>query len=401
MNFIKQNGQRLAIVFAVIGALLVFLSFSLFPESVYAQIWLEGAADPFIVKVDSPLVANWLGKAGIRLFPSDSIRISGVAIPHDFSMPSTETNRRVLYKPAVPVRLVVDGESRAFSSGADTLLEALWEQGIILKQADQLSLPSDTPLDRALTVTLRRSQPITVVADGREIQALSAAESVGGALAQAGLSLQGLDFSEPAEDMPIPDDKSIRVVRVREEIISEQSAIPYSSERVSDPDLTVGEERVLQVGANGVQSSIIRIRFEDGEEVDREVISQVVSQVPVIERIAYGGNIIEQSIGDLNYYYALDVRVTCYGWTGNTTSSGEYPSYGSIAVKLPWYSILKGTQIYVPNYGTGTVMDVCPGCTGQPWIDVYTDECYTDPFTYNTTVYFLSPAPPAFTGELP
>ena len=401
MNFIKQNGKRLAIAFVATGALLVFLSFSLFPESVYAQIWLEGAVEPFIVKTDSPFVANWLGKAGILLFPSDSVRISGVAVPHDFSISPTEINPQVFYKPAVPIKLVDDGELRSFSSGANTLLEALWEQGIILKQADQLSLPPDTPLDRALTVTLRRSQPITVVADGKEIQILSAAETVGDALAQAGLSLQGLDFSEPSEEMSITAETSIRVVRVREEVITEESAIPYSTDRFSDPEMTVGEEQVLQVGENGIQTSIIRVRFEDSEEIGREVISEKVSLTPVMERIAYGGKIVEQSLGNLNYYYALDVRVTCYGWTGNPTSSGEYPSYGSIAVSLPWYSILRGSQIYVPNYGTGTVMDVCPGCSGQPWIDVYSDTCYTNPFTYNTTVYFLSPSPPSFTGELP
>jgi len=401
MNFISQFGKQLSIIFVVMGALLVTLSFFLFPASVYAQIWLEGAADPFIVKVDSPFVANWLAEAGIRLYPSDSVRMSGVVIPHDFSLPPGENNRQLLYKPAVPINLVVDGETISFSSGADTLAEALWEQGIILKQADQLSLSLNTPLDRTLSVSLQRSLPITVFSNGKAHQVLSAADTVGDALAQAGLALQGLDFSEPAETMPIPDDRSIRVVRVQEEITTEETTIPYDSERVSDPNMAVGEEQVLQIGVNGIQTSLIRVRFEDGVEVDRDVISQEVSLKPVTERIAYGGNIVEQSIGDLNYYFALDVRVTCYGWTGNPTSSGEYPSYGSVAVSPPWYSILKGSQIYVPNYGTGTVMDVCPGCTGQPWIDVYTDECYTNPFSYNTTVYFLSPAPPSFTGELP
>jgi len=400
MEILKKHGKRLAIVLLVAGVLLVTLSFFLSPRVVYAQIWLEDGTEPFYVKVDSPFVANWLAKAGIRLFPADSIRVSGIALPHDFAMQEMGS-RQVVYKPAVPVNLILDGELQKFSSGADTLAEALWEQGIVLQQADYLDPPASTSLDRPVTVTLRRSQPVTILSAGSEFQGLSAAVTVGDALADAGFALQNLDFSEPAADVLMPEDRTIRVIRVQEEVTTEETAIPYTTERISDPDMDVGQEKVLQSGVNGIQSSTIRVRVEDGVEVAREVISQDITQAPITERIAYGGNIVEQSIGDIDYYYALDVRVTCYGWTGNTTSSGVYPAYGTIAVRLPWYQVLKGTQIYVPNYGTGTVLDVCPGCTGQPWIDVYTDTCYDEPFTYNTTVYFLSPAPPAFTGELP
>ncbi len=400
MNLLKRYGKQFAAGLILLGALLIFLSFSIFSQPVPAQIWLHGGVEPFFVYIDSPYVANWLGRAGIRIFPDDSVRLSGVPIPYDFAMLG-DGARRVFYKPAVPIDLLVDGQIYSFYSGADTLAEALWEQGIIIKKADKIDPDPGTVLDRALDVTLRRSQPLTVVTRDAQIQVLSAAETVGEALAESGFSLQGLDYSQPSALSPLPADKTIRVVRVHEEILTEEAAVPYTTERVSDPDMNVGEEQILQAGVNGVQSSVIRVRYEDGEEVARDVISQAISQAPLTERIAYGGNIVEQSLGDLDYYYSLDVRVTCYGWTGNTTSSGVYPAYGTIAVKLPWYTILKGSQIYVPNYGTGTVLDVCPGCTGQPWIDVYTDTCYDDPFTYNTTVYFLSPAPPAFTGELP
>jgi len=400
MNFIKRYGKWLASIFIAAGVLLLILSFSLPSQTVYAQVWLEGETEPYFVSVDSAYVANWLGKAGIRVFPQDGIRINGLQVPYDFRVLEHDSYQ-VLYKPAVPIQLIEGEETVSFNSAADTLAEALWEQGIILKQADWVQPGLETILDRALQVTLRRSRPLDVIIADSKYRVLSAADTVGAALAEAGFPLQGLDYAEPSAESLVPDDAAIRIVRVREEIITEETSIPYSTERIADPDMDVGDEIILQSGVNGIQSSTIRVRVEDGEEVDRELISQKTTQVPLTERIAYGGNIVEQSLGDLDYYYALDVRVTCYGWTGNTTSHGEYPSYGTIAVKLPWYQILKESQIYVPNYGTGAVLDVCPGCIDQPWIDVYTDECYDDPFTYNTTIYLLSPAPPAFTGELP
>ena len=400
MNFIRRYGNQLAVAALVAGVLLIILSFSLPSRNVFAQVWLDGVSEPNFVLVDSPFVANWLLRAGIRLYPNDSVRLSGVPIPQDFAIGAGGI-RQVLYKPAVPVTLIADGETISFYSGADTLGEALWERGIILKQADKLQPSLDTVLDRPLTANLRHSRPLTVISAGREFSLLTAESTVGTALAEAGFALQDLDYSVPEAEMPVPADGIIRVIRVSEEIITEDSPLPFASERVSDPNLDVGLEQVLQAGVNGIQTTTVRVRYEDGQEIDRVTLSQSVSKAPVTERIAYGGNIVEQSIGDLDYYYALDARVTCYGWTGNTTSSGVYPSYGSIAVSLPWYSILKGSQIYVPNYGSGTVMDVCPGCADQPWIDVFTDDCFDNPFTFTTTIYFLAPAPPSFTGELP
>jgi 3D (Asp-Asp-Asp) domain-containing protein len=42
-----------------------------------------------------------------------------------------------------------------------------------------------------------------------------------------------------------------------------------------------------------------------------------------------------------------------------------------LAVNLAWYKILKGTQIYVPGYGIGTVQDTDLPYSSY-WIDLVT-----------------------------
>ena len=404
MNFFKQYGKWTAIVFILTGTLLVIFSFSISLQPALVQIWLDGRDELFLIQTQSSLVANWLGEAGIRLFPHDSVRVSGMAIPHDFSY-TGNGGRQVLYKPAVPISLNIDGETHTFYSGADTLAEALWDQGIILKRADHIDPAPETTLDRALNVTLQRSQPLTITSGGNNYRILTAARNVGDALAEAGFAIQNLDYSEPDADTQIPEDRIIKVVRVQEEVFTEETSIPYATERVSDPNMNVGEEQLMQSGVNGVQSSTIRVRIEDGEEVERTVLSQWVSQAPVPERVAYGGNVVEMTFdspdGTVNYWLEMNVRVTTYHDTGNPTASGIWPYYGVIAVSPDWYSILKGTSIYVPGYGVGTVLDVCPGCAGEPWIDVFIPIDQYEAWSKNLTVYFLPPAPDSFTGELP
>lgn len=400
MTIINRFGKQLAVVSTVLGLLLIILSFSSSPKITHAEIWLDGENTPFGVDIDSSYVANWILKAGIRLFPQDSIRYSGVQIPHDFILKSVE-NPQLVYKPAVPISLTTDGVVSGFYSGSSTLGEALWEQGILLKESDYLSLPLGTTLDKALSVTLRRGKLITIQTRSGEIDIPVTADTVGAALAQAGYALQNLDYSEPAADTLLQANQTIRVVRVQEAVITEDVPIPYGMERVSDPNINVGDEQILQSGKNGVQSTTVRVRYEDGEEVSRTVLSERVSQAPITERVAYGGNIVELSIGDIDYYLSMDVHITCYHWTGSPTAHGEWPSYGTIAVPTPWYSILVGSNIYIPSYGTGAVLDICPGCVGKLWIDVYKEDCAENPISYTETVYFLTPAPASFTGELP
>ncbi len=404
MEFIKRFGKQLAVGSSAIGLLLTALSFFLSRQSISADIWLDGEDKPATVIIDSSLAANWLLEAGVRVFPNDSVRYGGVPIPYDFKL-LVKNGQHLLFKPAVPISVQTANESIQFYSGAETLGEALWEHNIFLIASDDLSLPLSTPLNQAIIVTLLRSQPVRIQLADNVIEVSISSMTVGSALAETGISLQFLDYSVPAAEQPIPADRTIRVVRVREEVLTEETIIPYSEERVSDPQMNVGDEQVLQIGENGVQSAIVQVRYEDGEEVSRMVLAEWVSKAPVAHRIAYGGIVVLQTFdsseGAVDYWLAMDVYITSYLDTGSPTASGVWPYYGVIAVSPEWYSILKGTSIYVPGYGIGTVLDICPGCVGKPWIDVFIPTDQYVAWSRTETVYFLPPAPDNFTGELP
>ena len=88
-----------------------------------------------------------------------------------------------------------------------------------------------------LTVSIQRGQAVSIRTGDQTIEVVIAADTVGEALATAGISLQDQDFSTPSEDEPIPEDRIIKVTRVSEETILEENVIPFTKERVSDPDI--------------------------------------------------------------------------------------------------------------------------------------------------------------------
>lgn len=74
----------------------------------------------------------------------------------------------------------------------------------------------------------------------------------------------------------------------KESIVEERAPIAYSSSTIEDPNLDAGLTVVATPGANGENVTRIRVVTEDGREVSREVIEEVIVSAPVNEVIAIG-----------------------------------------------------------------------------------------------------------------
>jgi 3D (Asp-Asp-Asp) domain-containing protein len=248
-----------------------------------------------------------------------------------------------------------------------------------------------------MQVDIRRSQPVRILVQGQEISLPTAAQTVGQALAQAGISLQNLDYSQPAENEPVPANRIIKVIRVREELQTQSKPVPFTSELVADAQMEIDSQKVIQAGLNGIKLSRIRIQYADGKEVKRQVESEWVAKQPVAQKTAYGTKINIKTVvtadGNMEYWRAVSVYITSYHDTGQTTASGKWPEKGDVAVNPTWYKKMKGLRLYIPGYGFGTIRDTCPGCVGKPWIDVFFPETAYTGWHRTEMIYFLIPAP--------
>jgi uncharacterized protein YabE (DUF348 family) len=404
MNFLKKYGRQAAILNTAIGLICFISAVFLFSTPYSALLWVAGEERPVEFSVDNAIAANWLLSAGIRLFPGDSLYYSGIKISPSFAMPEID-RQMLLYKPAFPITLSLNGTVDRFYSSAPTFGAALWEQKIGILSGDKISSPLDKPLTEPLSASIQRGQAVSIRSGEQAIDVFVAADTVGEALAAAGISLQNLDFSLPSEDEPIPDNRIIKITRVREETILEDTIIPFTKERVPDVELNAGQEKVLQSGQNGLKTSSVIVRYENGKEIERTTESEWISKQPISQKTAYGSTIVVQSSNSadcpVDYWLSKEVYVTSYRDTGSPTATGIWPYYGTIAVSPEWFSILRGSSICVPGYGVGTVLDVCPGCSGKPWIDVFIPTADYVSWSKNVTVYFLPPAPAGFSGDLP
>jgi hypothetical protein len=129
---------------------------------------------------------------------------------------------------------------------------------------------------------------VTITADGTTRELAASGPTVREALVQAGITLGPEDRVQPPDFTQVSPGLAIRVVRVTEELIIEETVLPFERQTVRNESVPEGETRLLQIGVNGVQETTIRVVYEDGVQVSRNVIKQQVVTEPVAEIVMIG-----------------------------------------------------------------------------------------------------------------
>jgi 3D (Asp-Asp-Asp) domain-containing protein len=289
-------------------------------------------------------------------------------------------------------------------SAAPTIGQALLEAGYELHEADFLSPSADTPLTGPMAVEYQPARRITIEVDGTRVRSYAVGPTVGEALSQAGVALVGLDYSQPELGEPLPEDGQLSVVRVREEVKLELEPVPFDVEYQPVADVELDQLQVIDNGTYGVMARRVRVRYENGQEIDQEIENAVVIVDPEPRVLGYGTQIVVRTLstadGVIEYWRAVEVYATAYSpcnlgvpWCGYTTASGSDVKRGVVGVIRSWYNVMQGMPVYVPGYGYGSIEDIGGGIAGRHWVDLgFTDE-NIEPWHNWTTIYFLTPVP--------
>ncbi len=376
-------------------------------ETIYyrvsSSVEIQADGDLIFLQTAESRPENVLLNAGISIFPKDRILVDNRLIDEDTILRAGKDHKIQVLR-GTPITIKTEGGAFSFISDADSLAEAFEKKAFKIIDADQLSLPLDTVLEGSpITVNWIQAKPLQVLLGDQSITVFTTAETVGPALAGAGLSLQGLDYSIPAEYDPIPEDRQVQLVRVREEILLNQEKIQFGTSYQADNSTELDGLSILSGGEFGINAQRFRVTYENGQEVSRELDKEWILREPSPRIIGYGSQINLRTEntpdGEITYWrkitaYATSYNENCAG-CNDWTYSGAYLQKGVIAVTRDWYRYMAGLRVYIPGYGFATIEDIGAGVSWSTnWVDLgYRSEDYVSWHHY-VDVYFLAPSPP-------
>lgn len=231
-----------------------------------------------------------LTEQGITVGPYDVVQVDGQDIPANelASLHWTDPplSLRVVFSTAITV---VDGDqSYTIHTTQTDVGRALDGAGFKLYLADQVMPELATPITPELVIDIVRAMPVIVLADGQRLETRTLGPTVGDALTDIGLAPIGQDYTIPALETPLEPGMTIQLIRVTEEVVTKDEPIPFATIYQPDANLMPNEKRVIQEGVDGVRTSEIRVRYENGKEVSRVVQEEWVTRPPTPRMIMLG-----------------------------------------------------------------------------------------------------------------
>ncbi len=359
------------------------------------------------VPFDAPLIgASWTVQPGGSVTGSEALRqVSHRGGARATAVAGTSPLPIISLRRATTLTLDDGGTVTVLHSTATTVGQVLHEHGLTLFLGDRVTPALQERIAQGIRVTIQRSVPVQIEADGHTIRTRTLADTVAGVLGQEGVALLGRDRSEPGLSEPVRPEMTIRITRVREEFVVEFDPIPFKTVWVPDPDVEIDNIRLAQEGQVGLNKRRYRVVSENGREVERTLEDNWAERPPVAKTMAYGTKIVVRTIetpdGPIEYWRKMRVYTTSY--TAATcgkprdhprygyTRLGKWLTKGIVAVD-PTVIPLK-TRLYVPGYGHAFAGDTGGGVKGK-FVDLGFDEWNYESWHWWTDIYVLTPVPP-------
>lgn len=357
-------------------------------------------------RTQSPTIVEALRQAGVTLRFNDRVLIGERAVDPNTIM--TQSSQQVLpltVQRAVPLQVDDNGARTTLYTTAPTFGEALRQAGLIVYLGDFVTPDLGTPTLTGGQVSIQRSRAATIIVDSQTIRTRTLGNTIADLLLQEGIELKDKDYTIPAATDSVRDGVSVRVMRVREEFMTESEYIPYETVWQPDSTMDIDKRATKQAGLEGLKKRTIRITYENGRETKRSIDREWIDSAPVSRIINYGTKITKRELtlpdgSTITYWRKLRILATSY--TAATSGKARsHPEYGITAtgmratvgvVAVDPNVINLRSRMYVPGYGVAIAGDTGGKIKGKR-IDLGYDEWNLVLWYKWVDVYLLDPPP--------
>lgn len=250
----------------------------------------------------------------------------------------------------------------------NTVEDVLQEKNIKIGPYDKIDISMTEKLEDGLSISIQRAKKVNITTKDGNLFIMTTAATVEDALKEAKVAVDSKDKVLPAKDAEIKDGMLVSVIKVEEKMASQTMKVDFTNEVKKNESLAKGLVNVVRKGQPGEKQVSIKVTYEDGKEVSRQIVAEKVLKEPVNGLIEEGQKTtLVTSRGQISFTRAIKMTATAYDATFE--SCGKYPGdpqYGITRsglrvrpgiVAVDPRVIPLGTWLYVEGYGEALAAD--------------------------------------------
>lgn len=288
----SAHARRSLLLLLVLG-----LALPAIVASNHVAVRVDGAWTSF--RTYASTVGDVLADEGIELAAGD------VVVPAPYEPIENGTTIRILR--TIEVSLVIDGEPERRVRGTFRSVDGLLDTVGITAREDLVITPGErTALADGDVVTVRTPKTVTVHVDGETHTTETQITRLDLLLVDLGIEVRDADLVDPPLETPVDRDLELTIRRVETDEHVEEIVLDFATVRRTTDALFEGQSRVVQSGESGLRVDTYRLTIVDGEETERELVSEEVVREPV-DRIVEVGTRKRPtvSVDDTSVWYKL------------------------------------------------------------------------------------------------
>lgn len=232
------------------------------------------------VRTFAGTVGDALARTGILLGPSDRVQPS-------LDAPLAEGSVVEVYR-AKPITVLLNGRPRQVIVTSLTVEEVLREMSLRGALADFVGPSRSARVEPGMLIVYREAVGITVVHDGERDRVITNAPTVGSVLGELGVALGPKDLVHPSLGAYPSAGLTITVKRVGLRQESVKRPISYRVVYKRTLNMEFGTRKVVVAGTPGVRRLNYLSTYVDGRRTSRKFLGSTVLRQPVARVIAVG-----------------------------------------------------------------------------------------------------------------
>ena len=287
------------------------------------------------------------------------------------------------------VIIVCDGQETKVSTYAKTVGEVLESQDIEIIAEDKVIPGLDEKLEKNTTIVVEKAFEITLIDGDKEQNITTTEKTVINLLKTLNIELAEEDRIEPAIDSNLLPGDKIKITRITSETLVEEHEIPFQTTIKHNDNMDHGKTKKIKDGETGIKEVQFKVTYEDGVEIEREIIEEKVIKEATNEIIEKGtARYLVTSRGSKPRKYKDVMIMEATAYIADYASTGKKPGdkyFGITAsgtkarpgvVAVDPRVIPMGTKLYIESmdgtasYGNATAEDTGGAIKGEK-IDLF------------------------------